>query len=115
MIILTLLELLNQLRVLHWQTNNYNHHGIFGDLYSSLSDSTDTLLEVGFGQGMDKTFSGERGEIILQEISELNVVTYFEDYIASLYEIKEQMPTLTNIVDSMVDELNKAKFLLSLK
>lgn len=112
-----LLEFLTQVRVLHWQTSKYNNHIVFGDLYDSLSDSTDKLLEVAFGEGSPKrlTPDGDSTEIILYEIESLELDNFFFEYIATLNQVKSGIPSLTNIVDGMIDEINKTKYLLQLK
>lgn len=107
-----LLQVLSQLRVLHWQATNYNHHVIYGNLYESLDSSVDELLETMFGQGIDSSLEGK--VITLANTNEIDVNQFFSDTIECLTTVKTEVPSETNIVDAMIDEINKSIYLLKM-
>jgi len=111
--ILSLLQFLTQIRVLHWQTKIYNHHVIFGDLYEKMDDLTDELIEIYFGQGNDKNL--ESDNVTLLNINSIDISLFLNDYIYCILEIKESNPDLTNICDTMIDTINRKKYLLELQ
>lgn len=59
------LTLLNEVRVSHWMTNNYNMHVIAGDLYNELSLLVDAYAEIILSEGIVNT-SVKRIELTVQ-------------------------------------------------
>ena len=110
--IVTLLQFLSQIRIFHWQTDLYNHHVIFGELYDAMDGLTDEILEVSFGQGYSKKLDDNK--IIVTDIDTVSISTFLNDYISFILDIKEQNPDLTNICDTMVDTINRKKYLLEM-
>ncbi len=107
-----LLQFLCQIRVLHWQSTNYNHHQIYGSLYESLDSSVDKLLETSFGQGFETSLQG--GQIELIDGALMNVQQFLNDLVEYLISVKTEIPSETNIIDEMIDEIHKSSYLLKM-
>lgn len=119
-IILNLVKLQNQLRINHWQTDSFAQHKAFGKTYDGLGDLIDSLVEVHQGKYGKITYSSPVG-IELSNINDLDidsVLVEVTDYLSSEFdkEINPQKDTdCLNIRDSILQELNQLKYLLTLK
>ena len=120
MIITTLLQFHNQMRVFHWQTKSYAQHIAFGSIYDSLSDTIDEFVEVFMGKY--GRIQGKDGFVIkLSNYDEKNLdstIDQFIDYLTS--ELPKKLDSvkdtdLLNIRDTVLGNLNKLKYLLTLK
>lgn len=112
-----LIQLQQQLRVFHWQTNSYAQHKAFGKAYDALDGLIDEFVEIYMGRfGKAKptvTYSIQlkslTGEDVVQDVIE-SFIKYFETMTGELATATD----LLNIRDSMVGELSKLKYLLTL-
>ena len=119
-IITKMLEFQNQIKIYHWQTYGYSEHQSFGSLYSSLSDNIDEFVEV---------FMGKYGRIIAQNTFDLSLQNYKTTSPVAVLDVfinylSVELPTLLNpekdtdllnIRDEILGEVNKTKYLLTLK
>lgn len=114
-----LLGILNQLKVLHWQTQSYAKHQAFGDAYDKLDDLIDPFVEV---------YMGKYGRIIIEKDDTINLVNIGEmdqdEFLTVicdfLYSFNNQLDSnkdtdLLNIRDEMLAVVNKLKYLLTLQ
>jgi hypothetical protein len=114
-----LLGILNQLKVLHWQTQSYAKHQAFGGAYDDLNDLIDEFVEV---------YMGKYGRIIIEQDDSINLVNIGEmeqDEFLSvicdfLHSFNNQFDSdkdtdLLNIRDEMLGVVNKLKYLLTLQ
>lgn len=113
-----MIALPNQFKVFHWQTKSHAEHGAFGDVYGSLEALADNFMEVYMGKYERPSFSGKLS-IELSQYSE-SQEKIINAYIKVLSEdmpgsLKENDTDLLNIRDEMLAELNKLKYLLTLK
>ena len=107
-----LLEAADQIRVLHWGTTSYPEHVALGDLYDSISDSTDRIAEALMGA------QGER----LQLKGTLELVDYAEgvpaNYVRGIGEALTSitgLPTdILNMRDDLLAAVHKTSYLLTL-
>jgi hypothetical protein len=106
------IQLLMQLRVLHWKTKIYNQHIILGNLYEDLDELTDELIETLMGY---TEVDLETNIINIETYDKIDLNKYFKNYIAFLINIKEEYPQQSNICDSMIDKINKTCYLLKLR
>lgn len=113
--ITSLLQFLNQIKICHWQTDTYHEHIIFDDLYKDLSSSVDELVETLFGQGYERNIQTDEQEIVLANYDSIDPLVFFDDFKNLLGNVKQKYPQQTNIVDTMIDNLNKSIYLLSLQ
>ncbi len=115
-----LLTLVNQLRILHWQTESYAEHQAYGGAYDALSGLIDTFIEQ-FSNANAKIVSSGGFNIQLKNLNEItDIVQYLDSYIQFLsVEIpKVVKPTDTNLLnirDEMIGEIQKLKYLLTLE
>ena len=120
-IILNLIKLQNQIRINHWQTDSYAQHKAFGSAYDALDDLLDSLVETYQGKYGKITLSEEKTGIELTNIDNLDfqsVLSEVTDYLSETFaqEIDETKDTdCLNIRDEILQELNKLKYLLTLK
>lgn len=115
------LSILNQLKILHWQTKSFAEHKALGKLYDELDDLVDQFVEV---------FSGSRGDVPkAQDLFKATAKNYESNEACQAYldECKEFLMNevktflndddteLYNIRDEMLAAVNKTKYLLTLK
>jgi hypothetical protein len=119
-IIATFLGIQSQFRVLHWQTQSYAKHVAYGGIYEALDPLIDTFLETYMGKYGRIAVEGEDDSIILANIGELDTEAFLEtitDFLLSFNnQLNPQRDTdLLNLRDEMIAEVNKLKYLLTLK
>jgi hypothetical protein len=118
--VVNLLKLQNQLRILHWQTESFAQHKTFGKAYDILDDLIDELVEVYQGKhGRIKYDSPvDLGLVNIDEISIMDVLDQFCEYLTVTFTALVD-PTadtdLLNIRDAILGEVNRLKYLLTLK
>lgn len=117
-IITEFFKIQNQLKVFHWQTESYAQHEAFGETYAALDTLIDTFIE---------QFMGKYGRIKTKDkfvVESQNITsspdTIIDGYINMLTNdlpelLDEKDTNLLNIRDEMLGELNKLKYLLTLK
>lgn len=119
-IVLNLIKLQNQLRINHWQTESFAQHKAFGKAYDGLGNLIDSLVEVHQGKHGKIVYSSPVG-IELSNMDELDinsVLVEVTDYLSSEFakEVNLEKDTdCLNIRDSILQELNQLKYLLTLK
>jgi hypothetical protein len=112
------LKIQNQIRIFHWQTTSYAQHKAFDKAYKSLGDLIDTFVEVymgKYGRSKAKTYY----TVELENISD-DCMPAIDSYISYLIGINSELDSvndsdLLNIRDEMLGELNRLKYLLTLK
>jgi hypothetical protein len=116
-VIQPLVQFQQQMRIFHWQTDSFAKHKAFGKIYESLDGLVDEFVETYMGTfGKSKPTSPFNLTLLpLQDdgvVSE--VLEDFVDYLKEMsYEIEENSDLL-NIRDSILAEVNKLKYLLTL-
>lgn len=119
--LITLLHILAQVRLFHWQTTSYSQHIAFGEYYEELSDLVDTFVESYQGKYCRISLSPEEcHDISLRGHHEENVNLFVEEICKYLTEIlcstfNENDSELKNIVDEMLGATDKLAYLLTLK
>ena len=118
-IILTLVQIQTQFRFLHWQTTSYAKHKAYGDIYESLDGTIDEFVESCMGKhGRPKYAGGYQitGDDI-EEISLQNFIDSTCEFLIGFTEIFDQQldSDLLNLRDEMLGDINKLKYLLTLK
>lgn len=113
-----LLQLQNQLRIYHWQTESYSAHKALGNAYESLDDLIDTFIEEFMGK-YGKIRSEKGFEFSLKNIDESDINDAINTAIEFLSKdlqgiLKEEDTNLLNVRDEILGELQKLKYLLTL-
>jgi hypothetical protein len=120
-ILIKVLQLQSQMRILHWQTTSLGEHLAFGKFYDSVDPTIDKLIEA---------IQGKHGRISLGGIDSFQIADYsnlkihvflldVENFFAAeIYTcgIDRTMDSeIENIVQEIRGELDKLKYLLTLK
>jgi hypothetical protein len=116
----TFLGIQSQFKVLHWQTQSYSKHLAYGGIYDTFSGLSDQFMEVYMGKYGRVALEGANDTIQLSNIGELNVDEFISVVIDFLCSLENQLndkrdSDLLNIKDEMLAEVNKLKYLLTLK
>lgn len=116
----TLFQVLNQLRMMHWQTESYAAHVALGGLYDSLDELIDEFVE---------TYSGKYGKPKLESPIDINIVDINrvdpESFLGEVAQFLQgsfsehfdssKDTDIANIRDEMLGAVNKTRYLLRLK
>ena len=111
-----LLGLQNQLRMLHWGTNSYAEHKALGKLYETLDPLIDQFMEVWMGingKGLGSVRLSLNQYTVDGPGFLLDQATVF--FTRDMDEMVSGNTDLVNIRDEMLAEVNKTKYLLTLK
>lgn len=114
-----LLQLQNQLRIYHWQTDSFAAHQALGNSYESLNALIDSFIEEFMGK-YGKIRSEKDFILTLKNIDENSIIDYVNTAILFLNKdlpsyLREEDTNLLNIRDEMLGVLQKLKYLLTLE
>ena len=117
-----LLELINQLKILNWQTTGYAEHKALDKLFDLLNSQNDRWVETFMGKYGRVHFGLGYRDIDLKNIDQLGqgIVPYLKDWIKRLNQVRDLYfnrsvdSDLSNIFDEIFGEINKSCYLLSL-
>jgi hypothetical protein len=118
-LILKLVQIQLQFKFLHWQTFGDAKHRAYGEIYDSLGETIDMFTESMMGKYGRPEFEPEFS-IMFQDISTINVQNFLDGITEFLVDMTEQLDSrydtdLLNLRDEMLGEINKLKYLLTLK
>ena len=113
------IQLQQQFRILHWQTNQYARHQAYGEIYGALDDLIDGFVEAYMGK-YGRVRLGQQTGIIVKDMDQVDIPTFINDATQFLLGLTNQLDSaedtdLLNIRDEMLQLLNKLKYLLTLK
>jgi DNA-binding ferritin-like protein len=116
----TFLGIQSQFKVFHWQTQSYSKHQAYGGIYDTLSDLSDEFMETYMGKYGRVEFNGGEGSITLKNTDTLELNNFLNSNIDWLKSLNEKLKSdkdsdLLNLRDEMMGEINKLKYLLTLK
>jgi hypothetical protein len=117
--ILKLVQIQNQFRFLHWQTTFDAKHKAYGKTYDKLGDFIDEFVEGMMGKYGRPEFPAEF-MIAFQDINEISLQKFIDGSCEFLIGMSDQLDPkmdsdLLNLRDEMLLQLNKLKYLLTLK
>lgn len=110
------IQIQGQLRILHWQTESYAEHKAFGKIYDSLDDHFDNLIEVYSGKYQRPKFGGVT-ELSFADYDAIKIdafLTATEEFFVDAF-MAEQDAELNNIKEEIVADIQRLKYLLTLK
>jgi hypothetical protein len=120
-IVLKFLQIQSQMRILHWQTTSYAEHNAFGGFYDAADDLIDTIVEAIQGKYGRITLGGI-DSIQVSDYGNLKINMFLMDMDAFLInEIyhcgidKEKDSEIENLLQEFRAEVDKLKYLLTLK
>lgn len=112
-----LLGIRAQAHLYHWQTESYEVHNALGGFYDTYADLADKLAEAILGNS-ERPRVGN-AVIELNDYSEENVQLYIENiynvFKSTALEVAADRSEIINIIDEIVAEVDKLKYLLTLK
>ena len=115
------LQLQAQMRIMHWQTTSYAEHMAFGGFYDAADDIIDKLIEAIQGKYGKIMFGGIDG-LQISDYSNLKLNVFIMDidtfFRNELYECgitRGVDSEIENIVQELTGEIDKLKYLLTLK
>jgi hypothetical protein len=112
----TVLQIQAQLKVLHWQTESYAEHNAFGTTYDSLDDKFDLLIEAYAGKHQRPKLGGV-SQLSVADYSNVKVDVLLDgvlEFFASAF-MADSDSELKNIADEIKADIDKLKYLLTLK
>jgi DNA-binding ferritin-like protein len=118
-LILKLIQIQLQFKFLHWQTYGDAKHRAYGEIYDSLGESIDMFAEAMMGKYGRPEFESEFS-IMFQDIKTINIQDFLDGITEFLVGMVDQLDSrydtdLLNLRDEMLAEINKLKYLLTLK
>ncbi len=120
-IIIKCLQVQAQFRVLHWQTTSYAEHMAFGSFYAAIDPIIDKLIEAIQGKygritlgGIDSIQVSDYSNLKLN-VFMMDIDTFFstEIYLCGIDKSKDS--EIDNIVQELTGEIDKLKYLMTLK
>jgi len=117
-LVTSLLTMVNQFKIFHWQTTSYSQHKAFDGIFGELNDLVDDFVEVYMGK-YGRVMAAGGFKIELDNLTKDNSLEYTNKCI---YFLTEKLPSnlspkdtdLTNIRDEILGKLNQLKYLLTL-
>lgn len=120
-ILIKSLQLQSQMRVLHWQTMSYAEHNAFGGFYDAADDILDKLIEAIQGKygrimmgGIDSVQVSDYSNLKLN-VFLMDMESFFTTEIFTCGINKEADAEIDNILQELRGEIDKLKYLLTLK
>ena len=109
-----------QFRVLHWQTKSYARHNAYGSIYDSLDDLIDRFVEVYMGKYGRVELINSEASVVLKNTKDLSLNQFLAENLDWLMSLSQNLDSqkdsdLLNIRDEFMAEINKLRYLLSLK
>lgn len=116
-IINTMITFQLQLKVLHWQTKSYAQHIAFGGAYDYMTDAIDKFVEVYQGKYGRIPFNTSYKVVDMDAVSPERMCREFTKFLISITDMlkPKEDSDLLNMRDDMLSEINKLKYLLTLK
>lgn len=110
----------NQIKIYHWQTMSFARHKATDDLVESLDGNIDKFTEVYMGKYGRPHFTSKNSKIELYDASDKKGHIVIEECINWMMSdlpkrLKRTDTDLLNIRDEIVGDLNKARYLFTLK
>ena len=122
-IIITFLQMLNNVKLYHWKTHSFATHKATDDLYANLNKNIDSFVEVLLGKYGDRANLSHVKSIQIRDFSTQEQfkkqINYYKEYLISLdsNRVMKMMANsdLYNIRDEMLANLNQLLYLLTFK
>ena len=118
-IILMLVQYQIQIKFMHWQTFGDAKHRAYGQLYDFLNEAIDEFVETMMGKYERPIFPPEF-PLTFQDFNSMDAEAFCEGFADYLISFTDRMnpkldSDLLNQRDEMLGELNRIKYLLTLK
>jgi hypothetical protein len=116
-IILVFLELLNMIKLFHWQTEHYSIHKATDKVYEDLSDNIDKYVELMLGKIPSRPNIHQKSLLLYSFFNLPSFLKQIEKYKKYFIHLKysPEQSDLSNVRDEILGNLNQFTYLLSLK
>ena len=113
-----LMQMINQYKILHWQTKSYSQHKSFDGIFESLEENIDTFIETYMGK-YGRVIAANAFNLTLANYQDTDFVTLTDSYINFMISLSSILDAskdsdLLNIRDEILGSLNQLKYLLTL-
>ena len=107
-------NILNQLKLFHWATKSYSTHTAIGELYDSVAELHDNLVECQIGHSGKPLQSFQISTLSESTSASGVIVQYLKETISVLRKLRSDIKTseLQNIIDEMISAMDKTCYLL---
>ena len=118
--VIKIMNFQQQMRILHWQTTSFARHNAYGGIYDTIDDLLDKFAEVCMGKYGRIELNDEISELKLKNMKDLSINSYLNEFCDFLIDLTgefddEKDTDVLNIRDEVLAEVNKLKYLLTLK
>lgn len=119
-IVKTMMEMLNIIKLYHWNTHSYSQHKATDELYARLSDNVDKFVEVGLGKKGGRITHWTKNMEVLNFEKSTNFKTRLYEYRRFFIYLDaclhpEHDTDLLSIRDEILADLNQFLYLFTLK
>jgi hypothetical protein len=111
------LSLRDQIHVFHWQTEIGDQHKALGDYYDTFLEQLDGLMEVVMGKYGRFSVKSVGTPAPLVDLKDVNIEEFVESKVSIFVEAKKifsKDPEILNIIDEVIAEIQKLKYLLTM-
>jgi len=117
-VIQKLVQFEQQLRIIHWQTTNYEKHTALGIAYEGLGDLIDTFVEISTGKYGLLTLTD--GVKLANMTGDKDLTSYLDAHVKIFVSLTEILDPATdsdllNIRDEILGVVNHLRYRLTLK
>ena len=120
-LVLKMFETHGQIKIFHWQTFSYAEHKAFCKFGNNVEVLFDTLIEAIQGK-YGRIYLGGVESISYTDYTQLDINSFLDDlhafFIDRIYVLgidKLRDPEIENIIEEILSEIDKLKYLLTLK
>ena len=119
-IVMSLVQYQTQFRIMHWQTTSYARHNAYGGIYSSLDDNIDGFVESMMGKYGRFELPEGGSEFKIFNLKSLEINSFISTVTEFLLNLNQELSPekdtdLLNIRDEILGDVNKLRYLLTLK
>lgn len=109
-----------QMRILHWQTTSFARHNAYGGIYDTLDDLIDKFAEICMGKYGRIELSDDISTLEMKNMKDLSMNSYLTEFCDFLFDLNSEFDDkkdtdVLNLRDEILAEVNKLKYLLTLK
>jgi hypothetical protein len=111
------LSLRDQIHVFHWQTEIGDQHKALGDYYDTFLGQLDGLIEVVMGKYGRFSVKSVGIPAPLVDLKDVNIEEFVDSKVSIFVEAKKifsKDPEILNIIDEVIAEIHKLKYLLTM-
>jgi len=117
MIVSTFMEMLNTVKVYHWNTRSYAEHKATDELYAKLNEHVDSFVEVMLGKRGDR-LPHLRGKVpvVTKDAADFKSCIFaYRHFLKRLGRCFSQDSDLMNIRDEILGDLNQFLYLMTFR